>query len=628
VASRRSRLLRLVAGLLALLGLAACSAGVPPTGEVITVNPVPPSAPSVDPETLQDAGGPSAGLSESEVAVGFMTAMNSGRISTIQRWVMPDARDAVQEWSDRTTTVRVYSVFEPGPLYIRDGKRVVPIRVKLVGQLEKGREWYPATGDDMLSLELKMDGPDARVANPGGVIWMRDVSFSRLYAPVEIFMVPDLIDLTPRLAPVPVFVPRGGEGDAQTPAGRVEHALELLLAGPQGRYDNLNTAIPRGTVLRGFEYADDVATVNLSSRFTLAGGSGQLRVGQIVWTVSSLLPTAQVRILVEGRTVGPLGIDRFPTGRTWQRGDEDMAELWPQRSRRRDGDSVLFVRGGEIYTIAPATGQSPKVVGVDAPSPKSAPTWSPDHRWMAFLVGSGTSQVMWLVQPGGRAFPATRELRGKLSPPTWSPDSKRVYLVSREQGRASLLEVTRDTLNIRRLDLPPTPSGLQPAAIAVSPDGAFVLAVADRPDPEPEEAQPVPGGQLFLGQFGPDGVIAWSKRQIAPGLGRVFSPVWVDPLTVGFITETENKDDLGKLWVVKSDGWDPTAVVNNDADGAPMVDIGNHLTVGPGGDGFVLTVRSSNGASLWMVDRQGKGGTYLTLPTPNTFDTDPSFASR
>jgi hypothetical protein len=627
VASDRPRL-RAAVALAALLGLAACTAGVPPTGEVVTVSPVAPSIPSVDPETLEGAGGPSSGLLESEVAVGFMNAMNTGKTTAIQRWVMPGVRPQVQKWSDPNTTVRVYSVFEPGLPYVRDRKRIVPIRVKLVGQLKDGREWHPATGDDLLSLELRTDGAESRVANPGPVMWMRDVDFSKVYAPAEVFLVPDLADPSPPLAPVPVFVPRGAEGDPQAPAQRVKRALELLLAGPRGRYDNLNTTIPPGTVLRDFRYADDVATVNLSSGFTHAIGSGLLRVGQIVWTVSRLLPTAQVRILVEGRPGGSLGIDKFPAGRPWRRGDDQLAGLWPQRSREREGDSVLFVRRGEIYTIAPNSNQSPKVVGLNAPSPKSAPTWSPDHRWMAFLVGSGTSQVMWLVQPGGRAFPATTDQPGKLSAPTWSPDSQRVYLVSRNQGRARLLEVTRSSLSVRSLDIPKLPSGLEPASIAISPDGAFVLAVAERPDRTREDTDPVPGGQLFVGQFSPDGIVAWSDRQIAPGLGRVFSPVWVDPLTVAFIAETDNKDDLGKLWVVRPDGWDPTAVLNNDAEGVPMVDIGNHLTVDPTGKDFVVTVRSSNGASLWTVDRQGKAVRPLTLPTPNSFDTDPSFASR
>jgi hypothetical protein len=625
VGSRPVRLLRPAVALAVLLGLAACTAGVPQTGEVVTYSPVTSAAPPVDPETPQDVGGPFPGQSESDVAVGYMNAMNSGEVSRIQRWVMPGAdREQVAAWSKETTTVQVYSVFDPGYPY-DDGKRIVPIRVKLVGQLRGGRDWYPATGDHMLKIEVGRDGADARVTNPGLVMWMRDVNFSMLYTPAEVYMTPDRNDPTPQVAPVPVFVPKGAEGDPDAPEIRVRRALELLLAGPRARYANLETAIPSGTKVRGFQYAKDVATVNLSRRFTQPDGSGQLRVGQVVWTVNRLLPTASVRLLVESRAVKTVGDDLFPTSRRLRRKDPLLAGMWPQRSQEHGGDSILFVRRGEIFTIAPEPGQQPRLVDVTAQSPKSAPTWSPDHRYMAFLSGSGLTQNLWVRQPSGAAD-KVEGLSGRLSAPSWSPDAKRIYVVSRSDAGSRLVEVTRDTLGVRTLELPPLPAGLQLASVAVSPDGAFVLALADRPSRPVEDAEPVPGGQLFLGQFGPDGIVDWSGRPIAPGLGRVFSPVWVDPVTVAFIAETSNKDDLGKLWTIKSDGWDPTAVFN-DSD-IPIGDIGNHLAVDPAGRSFVVTARTTNGSSLWMVNRLRKSVDYLTLPTANAFDGDPSFASH
>jgi hypothetical protein len=607
-----------------LLGLAACTAGVPQTGEVVTYSPVTSTPSPVDPETPLDIGGPFPGQSESDVAVGYMNAMNSGEVSRIQRWVMPEAREQVAAWSKETTTVRVYSVFDPGYPYDDDGKRVVPIRVKLVGELRGGRDWYPATGDRILKIEVDRDGADARVANPGLVSWMRDVSFSMLYTPAEVYMTPDRNDPTPQVAPAPVFVRKGAEGDPDAAEMRVTRALDLLLAGPRARYANLETAIPPGTKMRGFRYANDVATVNLSRRFTQPDGSGQLRVGQVVWTVNRLLPTASVRLLIEKRAVKTVGDDLFPTDGRLRRKDKPLAGMWPQRSQEHVGDSVLFVRRGEIFTIAPEPGQQPKLVEVTAQSPKSAPSWSPDHRYMAFLTGSGLTQNLWVLQPSGAAD-RVEGLSGKLSAPSWSPDSKLIYVVSRSDAGARLVKVTRGTLEVRTLEFPPLPSGVQLASVAVSPDGAFVLAVADRPSGPVQDAEPVPGGQLFLGQFGPDGVIEWS-RPIAPGLGRVFSPVWVDPVTVAFIAETSNNDDLGKLWTIKADGWDPTAVFN-DSD-IPIGDIGNHLAVDPTGRSFVVTARTTNGSSLWMVNRLKKSVDYLTLPTANAFDGDPSFASH
>jgi Sporulation and spore germination/Lipoprotein LpqB beta-propeller domain len=623
VDNRRPRLLRPLAVLAALLGLTACTAGVPKTGEVVSVGPVTAASPSGEPESPEDVGGPSSGQTESEVAVGFMNAMNTGEASIIQRWVMPRARHQVLDWN-ATTTVRVYSAFEPGPERDSGDRRVVPIRVKLVGQLKGGHEWYPASGEDVLNLQLENDGAAARVANPGSVIWMRDVNFSKRYTQAEVFLFPDPVDPSPQLAPVPVFVLKGADNDPQAPRLRAVRVLRLLLEGPRGRYGNLHTAIPRGTRLKQLRYADDVATVNLSQSFSRPRGPGALRVGQIVWTVNRLLPSASVRILVEGRPVKTLGDDRFPAARRWRRQDRPLAAMWPRRTQPGGNDQILFVRGGEIYRIAPQPGGLPREVELNAPSPKSAPTWSPDHRSMAFLAGTGASQGLWVLQPSGQDFQVPVE--GRLSPPSWSPDSQRVYVIKRDERGAQLLEVTRGTLSVRPLAMAPLPSGLEPTSIAVSPDGGFMLAVADRPDGKVEEAELVPGGQLFLGQLGPDGVVGWSRRPIAPGLGRIYSPVWVDPVTIAFVAETDNKDDLGRLWTIKSDGWDPTAVLN-DSDVA-VGDIGDHLTVDPTGRSFVITARSGSGAALWTVNRQNKSAMPLTTPRPNAFDSDPSFASR
>ena len=107
--SRRVRLLRPTAVLVALLGLAACQAGVPQTGEVVSVSPVTTTPPPEDAEALQDVGDPTPGQSETEVAAGYMNAMNTGEVLNIQQWVMPGARAQVARWASPTTTVRVMS---------------------------------------------------------------------------------------------------------------------------------------------------------------------------------------------------------------------------------------------------------------------------------------------------------------------------------------------------------------------------------------------------------------------------------------------------------------------------------------------------------------------------------------
>ena len=79
--SRRARSLRPLVALATLLGLAACTAGVPRTGSVVVVSPVTSAPPPVDPEAFQDVIGPLAGQSDSEVAAGFMNAMTGASMS-------------------------------------------------------------------------------------------------------------------------------------------------------------------------------------------------------------------------------------------------------------------------------------------------------------------------------------------------------------------------------------------------------------------------------------------------------------------------------------------------------------------------------------------------------------------
>lgn len=624
MASRRPRRTRPAAALAAALALAACTAGVPRTGEVVTVSPMEAPPPATDAGAIEEGGGPAAGLADTQVAQGYIAAMNTVKPEMIERWVMPKAVEQVRAWSARTA-VNVYRSFQPDPQVIQDGKRVVPVRLEMVGRLERGHEWTPRSDEDMFQVELQKAGAEWRVANPGKELWVRDVDFKKLYTPVEMFLVPAGGAAGRRLAPVPLFVRRAPAGTPAPKAleARARDAVVCLLEGPSGRYVHLTSAIPVNTKLRSLVYDRGVVTVDLSSRFTdtSTGGSGELRVGQVVWTISRLIQTAQVRILVEGKQLGSIGLDSFQGGGRWQRNRPPIADLWPQRSSATDADRVLFARGGELYTIPPEPNQKPDVIGFNAPSPKAAPTWSPDHRWIAFLASSGQDQVLWLLQPGAEAFPTS--LLGRLSPPSWSADSSRLYVLTRTQSGTRLVEVTRRTLGVVERDLPPLPGGMRPSSLSVSPDGAWVLAVADHGDPQPRD-----GGQLFLGRFGPEGVLGWLNRPIAPGLGRVFSPVWVDAVTVAFIAETDNKDDIGRLWVMKRDGWDPTPILNADPEGATVLDIGQQLTVDPSGSNFIFTVGSPTGTSLSMVDRQGISPRPLTLPTAKEFDTDPSFASR
>jgi hypothetical protein len=88
-------------------------------------------------------------------------------------------------------------------------------------------------------------------------------------------------------------------------------AIEALLAGPDPREVELDlaTAIPTGTRMRSIDIDQGDATVDLSGDFVTGGGSlsMQLRVAQVVFTVTQFEAVDEVTITIDGRRVDAIG---------------------------------------------------------------------------------------------------------------------------------------------------------------------------------------------------------------------------------------------------------------------------------------------------------------------------------
>jgi germination protein M len=88
-------------------------------------------------------------------------------------------------------------------------------------------------------------------------------------------------------------------------------ALEELLAGPtdQEAEVGLATEIPEGTRLNDVAVADGVATVDLSPEFESGGGSlsMQLRVAQVVYTLTRFPSVERVAFMIDGQPVEAIG---------------------------------------------------------------------------------------------------------------------------------------------------------------------------------------------------------------------------------------------------------------------------------------------------------------------------------
>ncbi|MBD2495612.1 GerMN domain-containing protein [Nostoc sp. FACHB-280] len=103
------------------------------------------------------------------------------------------------------------------------------------------------------------------------------------------------------------LVPKSVEVAVTQPNQALERAFQALLEGPSDATDS--TTIPKGTKLLGLKVEGDEVHVNLSNSFTSGGGSTSMvaRVGQVVYTASSLNPKAKVYIDVDGKPLDVLG---------------------------------------------------------------------------------------------------------------------------------------------------------------------------------------------------------------------------------------------------------------------------------------------------------------------------------
>lgn len=504
------------------------------------------------------APGPKEGMTQFEIAEGFINAMNSVEpdFKTAKEYLAPERAGS---W-DPYKQVTVYDVGDRQSVS-PDGTGFSP---SVIGSVSEDGAYQPAPPGSRAAARFEFVQTPAglRISEVANGVLVSNLDFTREYltadGPINLYFFDPNFTV---LVPDPIYLPKR--------ADLLTEVTKRLLKGPTRRLrPAVRTAIPPEAKLAAepVTVENGVVTVNLGNLTGLDAEDKKRLTAQLVWTLSALSPPGStVQVIADGvATMNPTSTANWPALRP-----ADQAS----------GRPGYLLKEGLLYSIGAAPGAAPTQElgpeglgeGVEALADFAvAPSASPASGRLAAGVSSDGTKLIVTKLGEQPAATVVVENGTQLGSPSWDRFD-RLWVLDRLKTGSKVYYLVNDgakwvSHQVRVDGL----AGQQISQLAVSDDGTRVALITKGEDPD--------RSTLLLGLVevrqtpseppdnpdAPGPVSITTLVPLAPQLDRALDVAWADSQQLVVLVES---GDLTQPYLVGVDGREatPQGPVNGDA---------------------------------------------------------------